>query len=73
MEGLTQEGAFGGDFGTPEQQIPATGLPGVDWETCMTMNDHFRIIYPSITTKSNNHSERPVFPRWQASEWHRCP
>jgi len=41
MEGLTKEGSFGGDFGTPEQQIPATGLPGVDWETCMTMNDHW--------------------------------
>ena len=41
MEGLTKEGEFGGDFGTPEQQIPATGLPGVDWETCMTMNDHW--------------------------------
>ena len=41
MEGLTKEGALGGDFGTPEQQIPATGLPGVDWETCMTMNDHW--------------------------------
>ena len=27
-----------GDFVTPEQHIPATGLPGVDWETCMTMN-----------------------------------
>jgi alpha-L-fucosidase len=27
-----------GDFGTPEQQIPATGMPGWDWETCMTMN-----------------------------------
>ena len=31
--------AYAGDFGTPEQQIPATGLPGRDWETCMTMND----------------------------------
>jgi alpha-L-fucosidase len=41
MEGSTKEGGFGGDFGTPEQQIPATGLPGVDWETCMTMNDHW--------------------------------
>jgi len=41
MEGLTREGAFGGDFGTPEQQIPPTGLPGIDWETCMTMNDHW--------------------------------
>jgi alpha-L-fucosidase len=27
-----------GDFGTPEQFIPPDGLPGVDWETCMTMN-----------------------------------
>ena len=30
---------FAGDFGTPEQRIPAAGLPGIDWETCMTMND----------------------------------
>ena len=41
MAGLTKEGDFVGDFGTPEQEIPATGLPGVDWETCMTMNDHW--------------------------------
>jgi len=41
MEGFTKSGEFAGDFGTPEQQIPATGLPGVDWETCMTMNDHW--------------------------------
>jgi alpha-L-fucosidase len=41
MAGLTKEGTFAGDFGTPEQEIPATGLPGVDWETCMTMNDHW--------------------------------
>jgi alpha-L-fucosidase len=31
---------FGGDTATPEQFIPATGLPG-DWETCMTTNDHW--------------------------------
>ncbi len=30
-----------GDFGTPEQEIPATGLPGADWETCMTMNGNW--------------------------------
>ncbi|MEA1952101.1 MAG: alpha-L-fucosidase, partial [Planctomycetota bacterium] len=30
---------FAGDFGTPEQEIPTTGIPGFDWETCMTMND----------------------------------
>ena len=41
MEGMTRQGMFGGDFGTPEQQIPPTGLPGADWETCMTMNDHW--------------------------------
>ena len=27
-----------GDFGTPEQFIPESGLPGVDWESCVTMN-----------------------------------
>lgn len=27
-----------GDFGTPEQEIPANGFPGQDWESCMTMN-----------------------------------
>lgn len=32
---------YRGDFGTPEQEIPPTGFPGVDWETCMTMNDHW--------------------------------
>ncbi|HLP76851.1 MAG TPA: alpha-L-fucosidase [Candidatus Paceibacterota bacterium] len=32
-------GGFKGDTETPEQFIPATGYPGRDWETCMTMND----------------------------------
>jgi alpha-L-fucosidase len=41
MEGMNVEGEFAGDFGTPEQEIPSTGIPGVDWETCMTMNDHW--------------------------------
>ncbi len=41
MEGLTKEGEYSGDFGTPEQTIPATGIPGQYWETCMTMNDHW--------------------------------
>ncbi len=39
MQGLTRQGDFRGDYGTPEQEIPPTGLPGVDWESCMTMND----------------------------------
>ncbi len=40
MGGMSDEGYFG-DFGTPEQTIPATGIPGVDWETCMTMNGNW--------------------------------
>jgi alpha-L-fucosidase len=40
MGGLNAEGQVGvGDFGTPEQRVPPEGLPGVDWESCMTMND----------------------------------
>ena len=32
-------GGYGGDLETPEQYIPATGFPGKNWESCMTMND----------------------------------
>ena len=40
MEGLSKtDQQYSGDFGTPEQQIPPSGLAGVDWESCMTMND----------------------------------
>jgi alpha-L-fucosidase len=40
MEGLNKtDRQYAGDFGTPEQQIPANGIKGVDWESCMTMND----------------------------------
>jgi alpha-L-fucosidase len=39
MEGVNKSGEEAvGDFGTPEQRIPAGGLPGVDWESCMTLN-----------------------------------
>jgi alpha-L-fucosidase len=31
-------GGFKGDTETPENNIPAKGYPGRDWETCMTMN-----------------------------------
>jgi alpha-L-fucosidase len=41
MAGMTKDATFPGDFGTPEQEIPAAGLPGVDWESCMTMNDNW--------------------------------
>ena len=41
-EGLGQtKSGFAGDFGTPEQEIPATGVPGADWESCMTMNNNW--------------------------------
>lgn len=41
LEGFTQGGEFAGDFGTPEQQVPPTGLHNVDWESCITMNNHW--------------------------------
>ncbi len=28
---------FAGDYISPEGEVPATGLPGIDWETCQTM------------------------------------
>jgi alpha-L-fucosidase len=39
LQGFSEGQECPGDYGTPEQRIPPTGLPGVDWETCMTMND----------------------------------
>jgi len=41
MAGISKDDHAFGDYGTPEQEVPATGLPGVDWETCMTMNGHW--------------------------------
>jgi alpha-L-fucosidase len=32
-------GGYKGDMETPEQNIPAQGFPGRDWELCMSMND----------------------------------
>ncbi len=41
MQGM-DKGKGVGDYGTPEQEIPPTGFgPGVDWESCMTMNNHW--------------------------------
>jgi len=42
--GIIQNNRLSGDYSqgdteTPEQNIPATGFAGRDWETCMTMND----------------------------------
>lgn len=52
MEGLNKGPDYAGDFGTPEQQIPDTGLPGVDWESCMTMNDTWGYKYFDDNWKS---------------------
>jgi alpha-L-fucosidase len=41
MNGMSNDPNAAGDFGTPEQEIPATGVDGVDWESCMTLNDHW--------------------------------
>jgi alpha-L-fucosidase len=42
MEGMDAGAGKVGDYSTPEQQIPPRGFgAGVDWETCMTMNDHW--------------------------------
>jgi len=42
MSGMDQGSEKVGDYGTPEQEIPATGFgKGVDWESCMTMNNHW--------------------------------
>lgn len=39
--GVSRDGGVG-DFGTPEQEIPPQGYgPGVYWESCMTLNDHW--------------------------------
>jgi alpha-L-fucosidase len=42
MAGMDQGAERVGDYGTPEQNIPARGFgPGVSWESCMTMNNHW--------------------------------
>jgi len=45
-------GGSKGDTETPEQFIPATGFPGRDWETCMTMNKTWGY-------KSDDHDWKP--------------
>jgi alpha-L-fucosidase len=43
-----------GDFDTPEQEIPGFGIPGVDWETCETMNDTWGFKRDDDNWKSKN-------------------
>jgi alpha-L-fucosidase len=46
-------GGYAGDTETPEQYIPATGFPGRDWETCMTLNNTWGF-------KSTDHDWKPA-------------
>ncbi len=40
MQGMTREGDFRGDFGTPEQEVPPEGFAdGRLWESCVTINN----------------------------------
>jgi alpha-L-fucosidase len=42
-----------GDYGTPEQEIPATGFgSGVYWESCMTMNETWGFKKSDLNWKS---------------------
>jgi alpha-L-fucosidase len=41
MAGMSTSAEAKGDFGTPEQTVPATGIPGTYWESCITLNDHW--------------------------------
>ena len=52
MAGLSKSSEYAGDFGTPEQEIPDTGIPGMDWESCMTMNDTWGFKYFDENWKS---------------------
>lgn len=40
FEGMNSYDDAAGDFGTPEQEI-LEGTSSLDWESCMTMNDHW--------------------------------
>jgi alpha-L-fucosidase len=50
-------GGVEGDLETPEQYIPSTGIPGKNWESCMTMNDTWGF-------KTNDHNSMWDPPRW---------
>ena len=60
MAGITTDPKYAGDFGTPEQEIPAAGLTDVDWETCMTMNRHWGWNAQDEDWKSTEHLVRKL-------------
>ncbi|HHW45581.1 MAG TPA: carbohydrate-binding protein [Clostridiales bacterium] len=48
---IGKRGQTDGDFGTPEQEIPADGL-GYDWESCITMNNSWGYLAHDTDWKS---------------------
>ncbi len=52
MSGMDKEGNFAGDFGTPEKEIPDTGI-STDWESCLTMNNTWGFKKSDHNWKSN--------------------
>jgi len=52
MKGIQMKDAVG-DFGTPEQNIPPNGIPGTDWETCMTINNDWGYNKDDLDFKSD--------------------
>jgi len=50
--GMSDRDAMLGDYGTPEQEIPERVIRDLDWETCMTMNDHWGYCKADINYKS---------------------
>ena len=46
-------GGFEGDLETPEQYIPATRIPGKNWESCMTLNNTWGYKRNDSNWKSN--------------------
>lgn len=61
MAGLSASGTGAvGDFGTPEQEVPDAGLPGVDWETCMTIRAHWGHNKADMNAKSGRELVRTL-------------
>lgn len=64
MAGFSDAG-FAGDYGTPEQEVPEKGLPGVDWESCITTNGHWattpgtRTLSPAKTSSTSSSTSSP--------------
>ncbi|RLD80621.1 MAG: alpha-L-fucosidase, partial [Bacteroidetes bacterium] len=52
MQGMNKEGAYVGDFGTPEQEI-LSNASKLDWESCMTMNDTWGFKHGDSNWKSS--------------------